>query len=332
MSARLSRRLGWMMVPLAVIAWMAAPEWPARVAMMNSPWRESWLPIATAWAQTHPVPAPAIVPIQAVPTAVTAQALTPAASASTANMMASDPKPASAVTETRSASTLSPVSATATATSAPATPVTPTGGVVLMLGDSLMGEVAAGLRQHLPRTFTVVDDHKVSTGLTNLGYYDWPTTAYEETQASKPQWVVIHMGANDAQDMLLNGRAVRFGSDPWKQAYLTRATLMLTRIKQAAPNATIVWVGLPAMRSDAFDARMAIIRTIQGQAAASQGVPYLDGHLALGTAYAKDGDVGKGRRLILRADDGIHYSRAGGTLLAHEAADTSVLAFPWSTP
>lgn len=322
MGASVSRRLGWLMVPLGVIAWMAAPEWPSRVAMMNSPWRDGWLPIASAWAQTHPLPTPAEAPAPMGPGPET-----------TAQVTSTTPAPAvSVATPAASATTVANIVTAAPSPAAAAPLAAPTGGVVLMLGDSLMGEVAAGLRQHLPRTFTVVDNHKSSTGLTNLGYYDWPTTVFQETQAAHPQWVVIHMGANDSQDMLLNGHAVRFGSDAWQAAYLSRAQLLLDRIKEAAPQATIVWIGLPAMRSDTFDARMDIIRQIQGKAAASRGVPYLDGHNALGPAYAKDGDVGGGKRLILRADDGIHYSRAGGTRLAKEAADTPLLAFPWNAP
>jgi hypothetical protein len=195
-----------------------------------------------------------------------------------------------------------------------------------------MGEVAAGLRQHLARTFVVVDRHKSSTGLTNLKYYDWPGTALAAATETHPQWVIVHMGANDAQDMALDGHFLRFGSAPWQAAYLARAQLMIDRIHEAAPKATVIWVGLPAMRSAAFDQKMDVIRSVQAQAAASRGVPYLDGHTALGKAYAKDGDLGDGHRRILRADDGIHYSLAGGSQLAHEAAEAPSLAFPWNAP
>lgn len=329
MGASVARRLGWLLVPLGVVAWMAAPEWPARVAMMNSPWRDGWLPIASAWAQTHPVP------IRPVPTRAAVPTSPPGTNASMRASLAAAPN---APTPSPEAAAAGPLPATASASAGdeptphPLGAAAPTGGVVLMVGDSLMGEVAAGLRQHLPRTFTVVDDHKSSTGLTNLGYYDWPSTAFQEAQAARPQWVVIHLGANDSQDMLLNGRAVRAGSDAWQSAYRERAMLLIDRIKEAAPNATIVWIGLPAMRSDAFDARMDIIRRLQQQAAAARGVTYLDGRTALGRTYTKDGDVGGGKRLIWRADDGIHYSRAGGTRLAREAADSPLLEFPWKAP
>jgi hypothetical protein len=197
-----------------------------------------------------------------------------------------------------------------------------------MIGDSLMGEVAAGLRQHLTRAFRVVDRHKSSTGLTNLGYYDWPATAKAAVEETQPTWAVIHMGGNDAQDMLIQGHFVRFGSPAWQEAYLVRARLMIHLIRQADPNVRLAWIGLPAMRSDTFDARMEVIRKIQKQAAEDEQVPYLDGHEALGKVYSKDGEI-HGRREILRANDGIHYSLTGGTLLAHEVVGADGFDLPW---
>jgi hypothetical protein len=318
-----------MLLPLAVIAWMAAPEWPARAGMLDSPWRDGWLPIATAVAATHPLPQ-----VQADPPALDAGApalaqATPAGPAQPMGVTA--PGPASPTTASVNPATAqAPLQATQQVVTAPAAPgAAPTEGTVLMLGDSLMGEVAAGLRQNLPRTFRVVDRHKSSTGLTNLAYYDWPGTAAAATTETQPRWVIVHMGANDAQDMLLDGHWVHFGSDAWKAAYLSRAQSLLDRVHAAASGATVVWIGLPAMRADAFEAKMALIRTVQAAAATSRGVTYLDGHTALGAAYAKDAEVTPGRRQILRADDGIHYSRTGGSLLAHEAALAPVLGLPW---
>lgn len=316
-----ARRLNWMLIPLAMVAWMAAPEWPARAGMMDSPWREGWLPIASAWAETHPVPQQEVQnePTSAPVSQPTLVAASPVVTAAIPAVSSSSVAPATAhvpAAQVEKAMTQAPL-------------VPPTSGTVLMLGDSLMGEVAAGLRQHLPRTFTVVDRHKSSTGLTNLAYYDWPGSAQADTTETHPQWVVIHMGANDAQDMLLNGHWIRFGSPAWREAYLARAQSMLDRIHQVSPSTTVVWVGLPAMRSAAFDARIEVIRQIQAKAAASRDILYLDGHTALGQTYAKDGVINKGQREILRANDGIHYSRVGGVQIAHEAAVAPILDLPW---
>lgn len=317
-----TRRLNWLLFPLLVIAWMAAPEWPARAGMMDNPWREGWLPLASAWAGTHPVATATEAATTPLPRPMGDHPLLADLSTSTP-ATGQLPRTAGAAGATKEK--LEPGSALSN------DPSSPTGGTVLMLGDSLMGEVAAGLRQHLDRSFRVVDRHKSSTGLTNVGYYDWPATARAATTETQPAWVVVHMGANDAQDMLLEGRFARFGSPAWQDAYLARAQAMLQHIQQAAPGAKVVWVGLPAMRSEAFNARMDIIRQLQKKAAESQSISYLDGHAALGPDYSKDGIVG-GRREILRAGDGIHYSRAGGAQLAHEAAGAPGFSLPWKTP
>jgi len=335
MSVSTPRRFLWVALPLAVMAWMAAPEWPARAGMMDAPWRDAWVPIATAWAQTHPsaaspeegAPAPTSVTVPASRPAVLAgldPVANPVAVASSAAPALAHPAGPATASVASSANQASIQVAQQAVQHDPMA-----GGTVLMIGDSLMGEVAAGMRQNLPRRYAVVDRHKVSTGLTNVAYYDWPGTAQAAASETHPQWVVIHMGANDAQDMLVDKHWIHFGSDVWKATYLARAQALLDRLATAAPGVTVVWVGLPAMRSEEFDAKMAVIRDLQGQAAVSRGVVYLDGHVALGPAYAKDAELTKGHRTILRADDGIHYSRTGGTQLAHEAAVAPVLAFPW---
>lgn len=334
MSASTPRRLSWMMIPLAMVAWMAAPEWPARAGMMDSPARDFWLPVATAWAETHPVPQQVGRPDLPPPPDGIIEIVEPPAASSAPAPVATSPSPPEAHPATPS--TASVATSTAQVPTQVATAAvqhsSAESGTVLMIGDSLMGEVAAGLRQNLPRRYTVVDRHKSSTGLTNLAYYDWPGTAQAAAADTHPTWVVIHMGANDAQDMLVGGHWIHFGSAEWRANYLARAQSMIDRVRTAAPGVTLVWVGLPAMRADAFDAKMEVIRGVQAQAAASRQVPYLDGHAALGPTYAKDGDVGKGKRQILRADDGIHYSRTGGTQLAREAALSPTLGLPWGAP
>jgi hypothetical protein len=177
-----------------------------------------------------------------------------------------------------------------------------------------------------------VDKHRSSTGLTNQGYYDWPDQARQFTLETAPGWVVIHLGANDAQDMLLSGKWLRFGTPAWQQAYLARAQKLIDNIHAAAPAARLAWVGLPAMRSPKFDVKMSIIAKLHEQAASSRQVPYLDGRRALGSGYAKQGASSSGKTELWRADDGIHYARQGGWRLAEEVGVLSSMNWTWSAP
>lgn len=306
MSNRFSR-LAWLLVPLLTVAVAAAPEWPARTQMLEGVARDVFFPLAQRWAAlvgpmakpelSSPLPVlPPQEPVLVASVAASgtgAPALLPAVgSAGLPVAVATAPEPA-------------PVAA----------PVT--GGTVLMLGDSLMGGVVVGLRQRLPRDFKVVDRHRASTGLSNQDYFDWPTTAGQAALETQPQWVVIHLGGNDGQDILSNGKWLRFGTDPWKAEYQARAERMIAQVRQASPQARVVWLGLPAMRPEKYENKSVLIASLQRAATQSQGVEYVDGRQALGGHYTKDGQGYDGRRQVWRLDDGIHYSRAGGVELGN---------------
>ena len=339
-------RLLWLICPLIAVAVASAPEWPARAQMLQAPWRDAVLPVATQWAavsrpwKTLEAPAatvtpPAVViaaaplskPVAAVapvlasasvvvaPASITQDQLNQAAQASVnAALAASDVAPG-----------LSGTLPVAAANEAPAAARAQT-GTVLLVGDSLMGEVARGLRQGLPRRFSLIDKHRSSTGLTNSGYYDWPGEASAFTTQTHPDWVVIHLGANDAQDMLINGRWVHFGAAQWNEQYQARAEAMIDNVRAQAPDATIVWLGLPAMRSPGFNPKMATIARLHEAAAASRGITYLDGRQALGATYAKDGQGRDGRRHIWRADGGATRRRCAASRLARVGRSTTALA------
>ena len=178
-----------------------------------------------------------------------------------------------------------------------------------------MGGVVAGLRPRLPRRYLLVDRHKSSTGLSNLQYFDWPAAARQAAAELQPAWVVIHLGGNDGQDILYGGRWLRFGSPEWGAVYRARAEDLIAGVRAAAPQARVVWLGLPAMRPAQYESKSVAIARQQWDAALSQGVAYVDGREVLGATYSKDGIGTDGRRQVLRLDDGIHYSRAGGGVL-----------------
>lgn len=284
-------------VPLAVVATVSAPEWPARAMMLDEPMREPVLQMAQAWeARTQPLRArfhaedvsgndgPVVVSAAVAPVTV-----------ASAPVVAHVPAPSVVK------------------------PVVPTGGTVLLLGDSLMGGMVPGFRQEMDRAFVIKDKHRSSTGLTNRDYYNWPQEAGSFARAEPAQLVFIHLGGNDGQDMTVNGAWYKFGSDQWSQTYQKRAEEMIGNVQAALPSATIVWIGLPAMRPEKYNSKMAVISSLQQKASVARGIAYVDGYEAMGAVYSKDGATVEGARKILRLDDGIHYSREGGRMIAHTA-------------
>lgn len=190
---------------------------------------------------------------------------------------------------------------------------------ILAVGDSLMSEVSQGLRAGLDKSIKVKDVHKSSTGLTNLDYYDWPDTAYKNVVTYKPDWVIIHLGGNDGQDMKIGNRFIRMSNPEWSDIYYSRATKLIDKIRTANPNVNIVWLGLPAMRDSKFANKIDIIRKAQEKAARNNNVIYVDSvnEEGLGNTYKKQAKI-NGKTLTLRRTDGIHYTRDGGIILSNE--------------
>lgn len=285
-------------VPLAVVAVVSAPEWPARAMMLEEPLREPVLQVAQAWeAHTAPVRERfnATQTTSADGPVVVSAAIAPTPVVAAAPVVANIPTPSVVK------------------------PVVPTSGTVLLLGDSLMGGMVPGFRQEMDRAFVLKDKHRSSTGLTNRDYYNWPQEAGNFARAEPAQLVFIHLGGNDGQDMTVNGAWYKFGSAAWSETYQKRAEEMIENVQTALPSATIVWIGLPAMRLDKYNKKMIVISSLQKNAALARGIEYVDGYEAMGAVYSKDGATVDGARKILRLDDGIHYSREGGRIIAHTA-------------
>jgi hypothetical protein len=319
--------MAWIGLPLLIIAWQAAPEWVSRSAMLSPPWRDVWFPLAQQWSLVHPIQDQAPEEQEKASSAIksiVSQSQNQDASVSTNNTQSSNQ-----VTQTSTNTTNDVNHGKTTAIVSSEKLATPTPTKVLMLGDSLMGEVAAGMRYGLPQSIVVIDKHKSSTGLANRGYYDWPEVAKEATQETQPTNVVIHLGGNDAQDIFYQKKWLHFGSPEWIEIYKARADEMISNIKAIVPNVQIIWVGLPEMEASAFNTKIRTLASVQKDVADSHQIPYIDSEEVLGHVFMKEGKAENGRTEILRAPDGIHYSRDGGILIAREVALDKTTEWPW---
>lgn len=187
---------------------------------------------------------------------------------------------------------------------------------IMTVGDSLMSEVSQGLRSELNKDIKVKDIHKSSTGLTNIDYYDWPSVAYNNVKQYQPDTVILHMGGNDGQDMKIGREFIHIDSPLWKETYMQRAELLINKIRQANPSVNIIWLGLPEMRDAKFARKMNIIRSAQYDVCKKLNIKYIDGKDALGKEYKKQG-MFENKMQNWRRTDGIHYTREGGIVMAH---------------
>lgn len=256
-----------------------------------------------------------------VATVVAAGAMVGVVAAAAFAASAEDKAPgSSSTTEVESTTTASPLfvpstardgpppTATSTPTPSPTpspTPVpSPAGLRVWSNGDStsyfmsasfLSGMVARGAVQVQP-----APEYFVSSGLTSPGFFDWPAYLAAQMAAYDPHVVVFMVGANDAY------------ADP--ETY----RVLVGQVMDQLAGRRVAWVGQPNMgRPDLASPLPALNSVMAEEAAKRDWVVYVDTWAITSdasgayTPYAADGT-------LIRGDDGVHFTSAGGVLLAAE--------------
>ena len=185
---------------------------------------------------------------------------------------------------------------------------------VVVLGDSLGDGIWAGLYHALrkDKRFHVIRKSKVATGLVRQDYYNWNDAVTEVASDTKIDIAVVIMGTNDRQPIVKDGVRYALFDPEWRKVYNARVDSFTDVLK--ATGARIYWVGLPVMRSPRFEDDMETFTDIFKARAAANGVVFVptrglmtdeDGNYV---AYGLDK---AGRKRLLRAEDGIHFTMAG---------------------
>ena len=183
-----------------------------------------------------------------------------------------------------------------------------------VFGDSMADGLYAGLYRDLrdqPKV-TVTRFSEVSTGLSRYDYVDIQAKTQRQIEATPVDVAVILFGTNDAQGISLDGAVHAFGTEGWKTAYATRIDNLVAMLRER--DVAVYWVGLPRMKSRRFDGRMTLINEVIEARMRALGVPYLQ------TTDLTSNEEGRyeaylpnrsGRKVLMRANDGIHMSMAG---------------------
>ena len=189
---------------------------------------------------------------------------------------------------------------------------------ILIVGDSMIGDVGLSLRQLAFKykqkegvDVQIIDAHRHSTGLVVPSYYDWPRELPSLLSKNEPQVVVFMVGANDGQSMRLENQSwVLPGSNGWSSEYERRAKQVAAAIP---PNAKLVWLDLPPVRLKSLQEKTAQVNASVKTALASCKNCL---HLETRAAFGGDTYVENTPSSMLRSKDGIHYSRSGASLVA----------------
>lgn len=193
--------------------------------------------------------------------------------------------------------------------------------VVLISGDSMTEAFGKYLKADLIDTGVaqVTHDFRFSSGLARPDFFDWPAHLAALMTQYDPDVVVLMVGANDGQDISVNGQVLDFGSEAWVAMYAERVSATMDLI--AVDGRRIYWIGQPIARSDTYSAKMRVLDDIYAaEAEGRENVVYID-TWALFTApdgtYSAYliGDDGESH--LMRMDDGIHLSVTGAHRLTN---------------
>jgi uncharacterized protein len=189
---------------------------------------------------------------------------------------------------------------------------------IMMVGDSVMGDIAFSMKRLAKKDtqWQVLDYHKVSSGLSNQEYYNWPKVFEQLSNDFKPNYVVMFLGTNDAQGIIDNKKGYAFRNDSWANIYTQRMQKMLDIAK--SHNIKVIWIQLPRMQKTDFDSKIEYIESIQEKLITSQdNIPFVK----VNDVFAPQGHYSPSiklgtRSLSLRAPDGIHLSSEGANQVA----------------
>ncbi|MGB1275916.1 MAG: DUF459 domain-containing protein [Nannocystaceae bacterium] len=195
---------------------------------------------------------------------------------------------------------------------------------VLVIGGSAMfGSLGRILAEDLGHAgYLAVREAKVSSGLARPDFFDWPACARALYAAHRPVATVCMFGGNDGQGLYMGKDAdppwIRWHEPGWSQEYGDRVQALLDAVTPR--NEHVFWLGMPMMASQDRTVRMHRLNQIVGDRV--RQLPrgsFLDTWQLLANAkgrYARTIRV-EGKRVTVRAKDGVHFTRGGSTLIAN---------------
>ena len=195
--------------------------------------------------------------------------------------------------------------------------------LVIVPGESLLRAVA-GNRAVAAEPV----DGRIASGLERPDVFNWFTHIREVMEADKPRAVVLMFGGNDDHGFMTGipeGREVgTFGSPTWRAEYRRRVASVMDTVTRNGGH--LIWIGLPITRDSDQTLRFDVINSIlQTEAAKRKGrVTYLDTYFFFAGddgGYAQYIEDPTGKLVKMRADDGVHFERPAGDLIAQKVLD-----------
>jgi uncharacterized protein len=197
---------------------------------------------------------------------------------------------------------------------------------IAFVGDSMADGLWGGVSRLVPRDSCLKGNvdlgrfAKNSTGLTRPERFNWADEIKRIGETFKPNLFMMTVGLNDRQSVVIGSRVTLETSPDYPVRYKERVTAVLKSV--VASKASLLWVGLPAMRDAAPDKDAREKNTMFAEAIAEFGhqslqyVPPWRLNEAGEDKFSTFGPDSTGKMIQIRAPDGEHFTPAGELLVA----------------
>lgn len=194
---------------------------------------------------------------------------------------------------------------------------------VAVFGDALADLVSQGIEDlyaDMPDV-AVVRKTKADAGLVRPDLADWPKLIRDTLDNGKKIDVaVVMMGADDRQPIKDGNETDDPLSDKWREIYRGRIDAIAKVFQER--NVPLVWIGLPAMKSDKLSEDLIAMNEIARESVQRLSGTYVDiwpGFVDEDNHYTPAGPDVEGQIVRLRTNDGIFFTKAGARKAAHFA-------------
>jgi uncharacterized protein len=191
---------------------------------------------------------------------------------------------------------------------------------IWVAGDSL-AQVPGDALERIGGAIDVVGvESRLSTGLARTDLFNWFTRIQQAPRQLHPDVVVFSFGADDAHDYMGGAHVGPFGSPSWIAEYRRRIDGVTREL--SAEGIRVVWLGLPIPDGPGFRKSFPVVNAIlEGVARAhAKDSMYVDTWHRLDDFHGRYAEYLRvhGKLTQVRASDGVHYTQAGGDLVAAE--------------
>jgi hypothetical protein len=168
-------------------------------------------------------------------------------------------------------------------------------------------------------------DGRVATGLARPDVFNWFDHIRQRMKELHPRAVVLGFGGNDDKAYMTGlpeGVSIdAFGGSVWRREYARRVGGLMDMINRAG--GFVVWIGLPQTRSSEQTQRFDVVNAVvQREARKREGrAAFIDTYTMFAGddgGYTQYLPSGSGQLRKVRADDGVHFEREGGDMIARE--------------